>query len=175
MMQEERCRQILRQYGGEVMTFIRRIVPQLCDAEELTQDTFIKAFRTIDVFDSHRGQMKHWLLGIAYREALMHLRQQKSQMRYLEDDERLLSMVSDDEADRLLSEIHEQRVLALEEAVRRLPPEDRTLLHLYYNDGMRLQQIADIMDHDAAYLATRLQRIRKKLCVMIKTIEDGNE
>lgn len=127
-----------------MLTFIRRIVPQLCDAEELTQDTFIKAFRSINSFDSHRGQMKHWLLGIAYREALMHLRQQKSQMRYFEDDERFFSVVSDDEADRLLSEIHEQRVLALEEAVRRLPPEDRTLLRLYYNDGMRFCKACSI-------------------------------
>lgn len=174
-MQEDKCRQLLRQYGGEVMTFIRRIVPQQCDAEELTQDSFMNAFRSINTYDSHRGSMKHWLLSIAYREALMHLRRQKPQTCYLEDDERRLNMISDDEADRMLSEIREQRIKNLEEAVRRLPPEDQTLLHLYYIDGMRLQQIVEIMGHDAAYLATRLQRIRKRLCVMIKTIEDGDE
>jgi len=174
-MQEEKCRQLLRQHGGEVMTFIKRIVPQQCDAEELTQDTFIKAFRSIATYDSRRASIRHWLLRIAYSEVLMHLRRQKQKTCYLEDDERRLNMISDDEADRMLSEIREQLIKNLEEAVRRLPPEDQTLLHLYYIDGMRLQQIAEIMGHDAAYLATRLQRIRKRLCVMIKTIEDGDE
>ena len=174
-MQEEKCRQLLRQYGGEVMTFIKRIVPQQCDAEELTQDTFINAFRSINTYDSRRGSMKHWLLSIAYREALMHFRRQKQKTCYLEDDERGLNMISDDEADGMLSEMREQRIKNLEEAVRKLSPEDQTLLHLYYKDGMRLQQITEIMGHDVAYLATRLQRIRKRLCVMIKTIEDGDE
>ena len=119
--------------------------------------------------------MKHWLLSIAYREALMHLRRQKQQTCYLEDDERRLNMISDDEADQMLSEMQELRIKNLEKAVRRLPPEDQTLLHLYYMDGLRLQQIAEIMGHDAAYHANRLQRIRKRLCVMIKTIEDGDE
>lgn len=174
-MQEEQYKQILKQYGSEVMAFIKRLVPQQCDAEELTQDTFIKAFRSIHSYDSSRAPMKHWLFGIAYHEALMHLRRQKSQTYYLEYDERQLSMVSDDEADHVLSEMKEQRIRSLEEAVKKLSPEDQTLLHLYYSDGMRLRQITEIMDHDAAYLATRLQRIRKKLCLMIKTMEYGDE
>lgn len=175
-MQEEFYRQMLRQYGGEVMTFIRRIVSQQSDAEDLAQDTFIKAFRSIDSFDSSRGTMRHWLLGIAYREVLMHLRRQKYRTCYLEDDERILVTISDDEADRLLSEKYEKRIRTLEESIQRLSPEDQTLLQLYYIDGMHLQQIAGIVGHDAAYLANRMHRIRKRLCVMIKTKEtDGEE
>lgn len=120
--------------------------------------------------------MKHWLLRIAYHEVLMHLRRQKRQTYYLEDNEKWLDKISDDEADRMLSEMQEQRIRNLENSIRKLPPEDQTLLHLYYIDGMRLLQIGEIMDHDAAYLATRLQRIRKRLCVMINNIDaDGEE
>ena len=174
-MQEEEYKQIIRRYGGEIRAFIGRMVPQRCDADELTQDTFVKAFRSISSYGSCRGEIKHWLMRIAYREALMYLRRHKQHTCYLEDDERLLSRISDDEADRMLSEMQEQRIRNLEDAIRKLSPEDQTLLQLYYNEGMRLRQIAEIMGHDAAYLATRLQRIRKRLCVMIKSIEDGYE
>ena len=170
-MQEEYYRQIIRQYGGEIRAFIGRMVPQRCDADELAQDTFVKAFRSISSYDSSRGSMNQWLLRIAYHEALMYLRRHKQQTCYLEDDERWLNRISDDEADRMLSEMQEQRIRNLEDTISRLSAEDQTLLHLYYHDGMHLRQISEIMDHDAAYLATRLQRIRKRLCVMIKTIE----
>lgn len=173
-MHDENYRQILREYGSEVLTFIRRIVPNRQDAEELAQDAFVKAFRSFDSFDPQRGEMRPWLLRIAYREVLMFLRRQKRQY-YLEEDGHLMRTISDDEADRILSEMRERRIMALEEAVKRLPPEDQTLLHLYYNKGWRLQQIGEVMERDAAYLATRLQRIRKKLCVMIKTIEDDGD
>lgn len=175
IMHEEIYRQILRQHAAEVLGFIRRIVPQRQDAEELAQDTFIKAFRSLDSYDSRRGNMRPWLLRIAYREALMHLRQQARTLYMEEIDGAGRLQVSDDEAERMLADIREERIQMLEEAVRRLPPEDQTLLHLYYNNRWRLQQIGEVMERDAAYLATRLQRIRKKLCVMIKTIEDNED
>ena len=174
-MSDENYRQILREYGGEVMAFIRHIVPNRQDAEELAQDTFIKAFRSFGSYDPQRGELMPWLLRIAYHEALMFLRRQKRLTRYLEDDDLLLRTISDDEADTLLAELRERRICALEEAIVRLSPEDQTLLHLYYNNRWRLQQIGEVMERDAAYLATRLQRIRKKLCVMIKTIEDDGD
>ena len=176
MTNEETYRQILRQYGSEVLTFIRRIVPRRQDAEELAQDTFVKAFRSMDSYNSHRGELRPWLLRIAYREALMFLRRQNRTFLLDELDRAGSLQVSDDEADRMLADRREQHIRVLEEAVSRLSPEDQALLHLYYTNGWRLQQIGEVMERDAAYLATRLQRIRKRLCVMIKTIEnDGNE
>ena len=71
----------------------------------------------------------------------------------------------------MLAELKEQRINALHEAVSTLMPEDQMLLHLYYADDLPLKEISEIVGHDHFYLATRLQRIRKKLCAIIKGIE----
>ena len=54
------------------------------------------------------------------------------------------------------------------EAIDRLRPEERTLLHLRYYDGQSLQEIAEVMDVAAGPLANRLQRIRQKLSKLIR-------
>ena len=175
MQNEAQYIQILREYGPAVRAFIRSIIPQREDAEEVAQDTFVKAFGHLTAYDASRSPMKNWLLGIAYNETRMYFRKRQAAVVCLEDDERLVNTVSDDEADRLLAETRERRIEALTDAIRRLKPEDQMLLHLYYTEGLPLKEIAGSIGHDHLYLATRLQRIRKKLCVMIKTIEDNGE
>ena len=83
----------------------------------------------------------------------------------------LIRYYYDEETDCMLAELKEQRINALHEAVSTLMPEDQMLLHLYYAEDLPLKEISEIVGHDHFYLATRLQRIRKKLCAIIKGIE----
>ena len=61
-----------------------------------------------------------------------------------------------------------QRLTLLDEAIGRLRPEERTLLHLRYYDGQSLKEIAEVMDTKPGPLANRLQRIRQKLSKLIQ-------
>ena len=61
--------------------------------------------------------------------------------------------------------------MLLDKAIDSLRPEERTLLHLHYYEERSLAEIAEVMDVAAGPLASRLQRIRKKLRKLLK-IED---
>ena len=74
-------------------------------------------------------------------------------------------------ADSVLNDSTPRRIEYLRQAIRRIPPDDQTLLHLYYIDDRPLKEIAYIIDRPSSYLATRLQRIRKKLYIMIKDMD----
>ena len=112
----------------------------------------------------------NWLLGIAWKEVLMFLRKSQPVITDIEAEAES-QLVSDEEADRMLAEQEEQNIKTLHEAVATLKPEDQMLLHLYYTEDLPLKEIAEIVGHDPLYLATRLQRIRKKLCTILKGIE----
>lgn len=161
---------IIRRYGEAIRNFVRHTIRQRQDAEEVAQDVFVKAFQRLDSYDAEKGSMKSWLLGIAYHEVLMWLRKNQRQTIALEP-EAFFEEPTDEEAERLLAEVNEQRIQALQEAIRQLSHEDQMLLQLYYMEDLPLKEIASVAGHDHLYLATRLQRIRKRLCIIIKRIE----
>ena len=161
---------IVRHYGANVRLFIGRTIRSKEDAEELTQDVFVKAYQQLDSYQAERGTLKNWLLGIAWNAVLMFLRKGQPVIADFEP-EALSQYISDEETDRMLAEQKEQRIKALHEAVATLKPEDQMLLHLYYTEDLPLKEIAEIVRRDSPYLATRLQRIRKKLCTILKGIE----
>ncbi len=67
---------LVRRYSGRVFNFLYQMVRHRQDAEDLTQQTFIKAFRHLDRFDPRRPLI-NWLLTIARRTALNHFRDTK--------------------------------------------------------------------------------------------------
>ena len=60
-------------YGQQVFTLIVRMVDSESDAEELTQDTFLKAFQHLSSFNG-KSQFSTWIYRIAYNTALTALR-----------------------------------------------------------------------------------------------------
>ncbi|MBQ8065200.1 MAG: sigma-70 family RNA polymerase sigma factor [Prevotella sp.] len=168
---QQQYAQLVQQHARQVLDFTRRLIADREDAEEVAQDAFVKAFHALPTF---RGESSFltWLLRIAYREALNHLRRRRP---YTVDIESVSvvsefgSLTSDDEAE--LSTGREERIRSLEEAVGELPPDDQLLLHLYYYDDRPLRDIAYIMDAEPNALGVRLHRIRKKLQTMIKQRE----
>ena len=169
---QQQYAQLVQQHARQVLDFTRRLIADREDAEEVAQDAFVKAFHALPTF---RGESSFltWLLRIAYREALNHLRRRRP---YTVDIESVSvvsefgSLTSDDEAE--LSTGREERIRSLEEAVGELPPDDQLRLHLYYYDDRPLRDIAYIMDTEPNTLSARLYRIRKRLLHMIKQKTD---
>ena len=153
----------VRTYSAQVLDFVSRMVSNAGDAEELAQDAFVRAFRSLGQFDG-RSSWLTWVLRIAYHTALNHLKRQRQQ--WLSIDDLPLADTPDD-----LSTDREERIQQLDAAIDRLPADEQLLLHLYYYDDRPLRDIAYIMDAEPGLLATRLHRIRKKLLLMMKESE----
>ena len=159
---------MLSRYADRVFAMIVKLVPNVLDAQELTQDVFLRAFDRINSYDPQRSSLSTWLCRIAYRRALDFLKRNHPQVLSIEDNQVWQTNISDEQLEAELSTNREERIELLERLIDELPSDERTLLTLYYYDGYPLTEIAYIMGIDAKVLANRLYRTRKKLYIKLK-------
>ena len=67
----------LSRYAERVFAMIVRQVPDVMDAQELTQDTFLRAFSRIDSYDADKASLSTWLCRIAYHLTLDFLKRRR--------------------------------------------------------------------------------------------------
>ncbi len=151
----------LERYGGEVFAIVSRLVPNREDAEELTQDAFVRAYSRLDSFIG-RSSFSTWVCRIAYTVAVSWLR--KKRIKYLSIDDH--PHASDAEVDEVLDD--ESRLEDLREAISLIRPDEQMLLELFYFESRPLADIAYILDVEPGTIATRLHRIRRKLYSLMK-------
>ena len=151
--------EMVSRYAERVFAMIARQVPDMMDAQELTQDAFLRAFSHIDSYDSHKASLSTWLCRIAYRLTLDHLRRRRPVIVAMEDN----TDISDEELEAELNTGREERIEQLMEVIDELPDDERMLLTLYYFEDRPLTEITYITGIEPAALANRLYRTRKKL------------
>lgn len=157
-------RLMVSRYGQMVFAMIVRQVTTTMDAEELTQDTFMRAFNNIDRYDSRRSSLGTWLCRIAYHLTLDFLKRRQPNIISMDDT----TDISDEQLDTELSSGNEKRIQQLEMLMEELPPDEQMLLTLYYYEDRSLDDCSFIMDTTSHALANRLYRIRKKLYKQLK-------
>ena len=179
------CARLVDRYGRAVYTLAARIAGCTEDAEELTQDIFLKAFSSLDRFggrSSFSTWLRHdgtdneraWLYRIAYNTAVSHAR--RTRPKHCGIDERRLAALPDSEADRLEEWAEKQeRLDALNRAVERLDPEERALVTLFYYEDRSVGECAAITELSEGNVKVRLHRIRKKLYVLVNDEMNGTE
>ena len=151
-------------YAERVFAMVVRQVPNVMDAQELTQDAFLRAFSHIDRYEPHKASLSTWLYRIAYHLTLDHLRRRRPVIVAMEDN----TDISDEELEAELSTGREERIEQLMEVIDELPDDERMLLTLYYFEDRPLAEITYITGIEPAALANRLYRTRKKLYRKLK-------
>ena len=157
-------RLMVSRYGQMVFAMIVRQVTATMDAEELTQDTFMRAFNNIDRYDSRRSSLGTWLCRIAYHLTLDFLKRRHPNIISMDDT----TDISEEQLDTELSSGNEKRIQQLEQMMEELLPDEQMLLTLYYYEDRSLDECSFIMDTTSHALANRLYRIRKKLYKQLK-------
>lgn len=152
---------LLERHQRPVHSLVRQIINCREDAEELTQDVFLKAFNNLSKF---RGDctLSTWLYRIAYNTAISAARKKK--MYFPDIDEGYINNIPDAFADELLEKTEdEEKLRNLEKAIDMLDIEDRTLISLFYSQEKSIKEIAEIMQINADNVKVKLYRTRKKL------------
>lgn len=142
---------IVERFQDFVYTTVIRWMDHPQDAEEVTQETFIKAFRRLDSF-RESAKFSTWLYQIAYRTMLDH----RVKRRPTADADIVLADTVTDEP-----EIPTQ--LDLDVAVRQLPDRMRQALVLFYFNGFTYPEIAEIMIESEGNVKTLLYRARQQV------------
>lgn len=165
---QEAFRTLVRRHQDRVYRLVVRMVRDGAAAEDITQETFLKAYRALPAYDP-RWKLGSWLLKIAHNATIDHLRRQRL-------DTRPLEAAVDDDApgplDRLADasepspeELARGRALArdLQGAVEALEPAYRELVLLRFQEGLAYQEIAAITGLPLGTVKVRLHRGRKRL------------
>ena len=129
---------IVRQYSEMLYWKIRNIVQDHDDANDVLQNTFLKAWQGLGEFHS-KSKLSTWLYRIAVNESLDHLRKQKSKVSADED----ISV-----ANRLLADNFfdgDEAQALLQEAIAQLPVVQRTAFTLRYYDNMKYSEMSILL------------------------------
>lgn len=153
--------QIVRRYQGPVVRLIARIVGDYARAEDLAQDTFIKAFRNLAAFDPTR-RLSSWLFRIAHNTAIDAVRRAKPPAVPLDaewpDGSSAATAVP-------ARDPVEQEALgaALASALARVRPEYRAAVTLRYEEDLSFEAIGQVLGIPAATARSHVHRARKEL------------
>lgn len=149
-----------------VYTLALKMLTNKEEAEEIAQDTFIKAYQSLNQF---KGESKFstWLYKITYHTCLDRLKKNKREktISYIED----FSAHQTKAIENILDSIDEnERNKDIQECLGELAPEDAFLLTLYYFDGQSIEEIAKVIDISTDNVKVKLFRTRKKLATILK-------
>lgn len=157
------CRQafseVIATYSEPLYWQIRRMVQDHDDANDLLQNTFMKAWMSLDAF---RGDAKlsTWLYKIAINESLTHLdRMKKSQSISLDDEESALAAII--EADSFFDGDEIQRKLRL--AIASLPEKQRLVFNMKYFDEMKYEDMSQVLGTSVGALKASYHLAVKKI------------
>jgi RNA polymerase sigma-70 factor, ECF subfamily len=161
--QREAFEQLVERYEARIFHYLCSLVGNRHDAEDLTQETFVKAYLGLRHYDSDFG-FTTWLFTIAKRAAATFYRRARPD---LNRDER--SDVDLDDPALLLDRKDQSR--SLWNIARTLKPNQFEALWLRYGEGLSVAEVAQIMQMTGIHVKVLLHRARRQLA---KTLEPGD-
>ena len=164
----EQYEYFLDRYGQQVFVLVDRIVSCQEDAEELTQDVFLKAFQQLSSFKAE-SSFSTWIYRIATNLAISAVRKKRNDVLRLDDS--VFANLSDTQVDAELEDESEEQMERLQQAMNQLEADERALITLYYLEEKPLAEVAFILGMTEGNAKVKLHRIRKKLYVLIKNQE----
>lgn len=131
----------------------------IADVEDLAQETFLRVHRALPRFEDHGpGHLKRWIVTIAARVAIDHLRRRRLPLESFDETVHRLPSRSADELAQFRRLGHR-----VEAALAELGDEQRSVLVLRQLHDLEYQEIADALQIDLGTVKSRLHRARSKL------------
>jgi RNA polymerase sigma-70 factor (ECF subfamily) len=158
-------------FGQGVYSLCLRIVHDRTAAEDLTQEVFLRLWRSASSFDSARGRLKPWLLRIAHNLALNEVRRHQSRPVAASEDEMevVRAELADTsvESDPAGTTSLRERALVVRQAVAQLPLPQRRAIELAFYGGLSQAEVAAALGDPLGTIKSRIrigmQRLRELL------------
>jgi RNA polymerase sigma-70 factor (ECF subfamily) len=159
LVQSKAFEQVVNYYSEKLYWHIRKMVLSHDDANDLLQNTFIKAWINKDSF---RGEAKlsTWLYKIAINESITFLNKQRAQNHVSIDDEAIFL------GDKLETDEYfdgDAAQLKLQKAIATLPEKQRLVFNLRYFDEMAYEEMAEITGTSVGALKASYHHATKKI------------
>ena len=156
---------LVERYQNMVYSLALKLLKNAEDAEEMAQDTFVKAFRKLDTYEG-KSKFSTWLYTITYNTCISELRKRRIQFSSLEDQR-----FSDQDEMKMYDYFSEtkkedqEKYLTL--ALGKLPEDDQVLVTLYYYENQSMDEISVITDLTVSNIKIKIHRARKKMYAIL--------
>jgi RNA polymerase sigma factor (sigma-70 family) len=150
--------QLYQRYAPRLMRYLRRLLWHQDLAEEVLDEVWLIVWQRAAHFDQ-RAQLSTWIFGIAHYRVLKAWRRTTRQVSSLPESLR-------DEPEQEIPEatlLHQEDLCRVRRALATLPPEQRAVVELTYDQGYSYQEIATITGWPLNTVKTRLLRARRRL------------
>jgi RNA polymerase sigma-70 factor (ECF subfamily) len=155
-------------YSSQIYRLALKMLNNPQDAEDILQETFIKAFRGLKGFDG-RSSLSTWLYRIATNEALMHLRKKRPDT--ISIDEPLETEEGEQEPRQIVDWccLPEEELMTaesrayLDKAIDALPQSLKVVFLLRDVEGLTTEEVTEVLNLSETAVKTRLSRARLRL------------
>jgi RNA polymerase sigma-70 factor (ECF subfamily) len=153
---------LVKRHQRFVFTLAMRFARGREDAEEIAQDCFVKAYRSLASF---QGQSKFstWLYSIVYTTAMTFLRKKRIDTDSIDDEGTFVQVESHQSAYDTNNVENKSRSFYLNQAIEQLLPDDATIITLFYKGEQSLEEIAQTMGIETNTVKVKLFRARQRL------------
>lgn len=161
----------VREHEALVFSYSRRFLGDACDAEEIAQDTFVRAIRAVQTYSYRRIvdlAVRPWLLRIARNLALNRLRHDRSRPVAVADVADLESVLSGAEVNPGSSDAE------LEAAIERLDRSEREVVALRFGDDLSYAELAATVGCTESAARGRVFRALKRLRLILTERNDAD-
>src|SRR2546421_407892 len=157
--------QLYDRHSSTLYALLLRILANPDDAQEVLQETFVKAWTSAKMFDALRGSEVAWLISIARSRGIDRLRARRIRLDREDEAGREISTVSGfvDRTNGADKAIQSEQTVAVRGALAELPDAQRRALELAYFEGLSQSEIADKLSEPLGTVKTRMQLGMKKL------------
>jgi RNA polymerase sigma factor (sigma-70 family) len=164
---QKACRDLVLRYQRQVFSVLMRVVRSPQDAEDLTQDTFVRMFRALDRYDPERP-FTAWLFTIATRLGIDHLRRRRVKTVSLtvsepgSTEERTIDVLDPGlQPDEMAS--HAEEEVRAKDLIDSLPEHYRIVVVLRHQQDLSYEEIAEALNMPLGTVKARIHRARALL------------
>ena len=153
---------LVERYQNYVFTLVLRFTDSREDAEEISQDIFVKSYRSLADF---RGESKFstWLYTIVRTSCITFLRKKKLETTSIDNERTFLQLENQESGFNANTIEQKSRHAMVNEAIRLLGPDDAQVITLFYQGEQSLEEIGRIMKLDPNTVKVKLHRARHRL------------
>lgn len=156
---------IVEKYQDIVFSISLKVLKNREDAEEMAQESFIKAYKSLHSFKG-KAKFSTWLYRITYNTCISEVRKKKVHFTSTDD----VQIQDESEEINLDGFPEEKRAKAIKEAMSKLPEDEYTLVLLFYFEEQSIEEIAKITKLSVSNTKVKLFRARKKLYTILKNM-----
>ena len=149
-----------RRHGGAVFGLAKRVLQNAAEAEDVTQEVFLRLWNQPDRFDSARGSLRSFLLAQAHGRAVDAVRSSSSRRAREARDAMRTAEASYD----MQHEVWDLAVAdQVAQAMGELPEEERRAIELAYFDGRTYREVAQLLDQPEGTVKSRIRNGMRRM------------